>query len=95
MFKMFMEEQDLLNRRPTKGELARELYPENEYSVDFALPQTWLDMLHERGMDLQCEGTNLVGHFVTVYPKDGKPAFIAPLTFTGIRILSLLAMTVK
>ncbi len=89
----FLESSELDAKRVTKGELARVLYPDNLYTVDYALPQSWLDDVNARGLDRLADG-HAAGHFVTVYPRDGSPMYIAPLTAVGVKIASILA-TVK
>ncbi len=91
---MFSYVSEIIRARRTKGDLARGLYPDEEYNVDCAIPDSWLSDAYARGMDLYCKGTHLPGHFVTVYPRDGSPMFIAPLTTEGVLILARLA-TVK
>ncbi len=89
----FLELDELDTNRVTKGELARVLYPDDLFNVDYALPQTWLDDVYARGLD-RLAGGHAAGHFVTVYPRDGSPMYVAPITAAGVRIAAILA-TVK
>ncbi len=65
------------------SQLAEEKYPGDVF--DTALPQNWVNAMHERGFDVR-------GHFVTLYPFVGVP-YMAPVTDQGIRMAAVIAST--
>jgi|TARA_S200002703_G_scaffold27207_1_gene23288 hypothetical protein len=68
----------------TKQDLAEARY--GKQTIDYALPQGWVDACKEKGFDV-------VPHFVWLYDDYvGRPA---SLTDEGDRMLSLLARTVS
>jgi len=72
-------ENDEIINCATKGDLAKDLYPNDEF--DYALPVTWLKEMSDKGFG------NVSPHFVMLYPKNGTP-YPAPLTVQGIAMIS-------
>lgn len=68
----------------TKGEMAARLYP--GLTLDYALPQVWLDNMHARGAP-----DYIAGHFVTGYFDGQSFPVILPVTPTGIYWAALVA----
>lgn len=83
-----------LRTRPTsKGELAAALYPEADgYTVDCALPSTWLNVVHNRLSDdylkLINEQGGLAAQFVTVYDDKSPGGCVVPVTRCGVMIMA-------
>lgn len=90
MFTTFQSMQGIIKQglRITKGELAESVYGGENY--DCAIPQSWLDDAHARGMDMIIGDTYLDQHFVTLYPEKGIP-YVAPITAEGVKVVSILA----
>lgn len=89
--------------RETKGEAAERLYPVGLYGItayDTALPQTWLDKVHdlmaERMSNAEVVGIDKQGgvaaQFITLYQGSPYPA-VVPITRTGVMLQAWLANT--
>lgn len=70
-------------QRLNKAELVSALYP--DWTVDYALPQTWVNAMYERGLDVQ-------PHFVWGYNDQHRFGIPLPLTLDGMYMLSVAAI---
>ena len=62
----------------TVGQAAERMYPDVTY--DTALPQTWVDA-HLN------DGTEVLGHFVWLYPSGSRFGMPAPITVEGVQMM--------
>lgn len=56
-------------------------------TYDCALPQMWVNDMHDKIGHLLPEGENIARHFVTVYPVGSAFGGIMPIDYTGALML--------
>jgi len=62
----------------TVGQAAERMYP--DVTFDTALPQTWVDAHQD-------DGTEVLGHFVWLYPSGSTFGMPAPITVEGVQMM--------
>ena len=62
----------------TVGQAAERMYP--DVTFDTALPQTWVDA-HLN------DGTEVLGHFVWLYPEGNLMGMPGPITVEGVQMM--------
>lgn len=77
-----MNFQRVIDDHMTKGEAAEYLYP--GVTFDCAIPQGWVRAMTSRGFE------DSAAHFISLYPTDA-PSYIAPITPTGVWMVSIVA----